>query len=89
MPSNSESHFTANGNTRERGNYYSLLNMSKRIIHLAGLDGRDGDTILSVAACLNYTGETEAVISLAKTRRQNVHSFDAKGYRSKRQPEGG
>jgi hypothetical protein len=57
---------TINRTSRERGNYYSLLNMSKRIIHLAGLDGHDGDTVLSVAACLNYTGETEARISQAK-----------------------
>ena len=40
--------------------------MSKRIMHLAGLDGLDSDTVLSVAACLNYTGETEARISQAR-----------------------
>jgi len=57
---------TINGASRERGNYYSLLNMSKRIIHLCGLDGLDGDTVLSVAGCMKHTGETEARISQAR-----------------------
>jgi hypothetical protein len=88
MPSNSESHFTVNGNTRERGNYYSLLNMSKRIIHLAGLDGRDGDTILSVAACLNYTGKQKPSYHSPRSAAE-CRFIRRKRHRSKRQPEGG
>lgn len=77
MPSNFESHFTVNGNARERGNYYSLLNMSKRIIHLAGLDGLDGDTVLSIVACLDYTGKIQARLSQARIgSRLSIRSSD-------------
>lgn len=59
-----------------RRGYYSILNMSKRIIHLAGLDGLDGDTILSVVACMSARGgDTEAVLPLAKIgSKLSIHS---------------
>jgi hypothetical protein len=69
--------YTENGASRERGNYYSLLNMSKRMIHLSGLDGLDGDTVLSIVACLDYTGETQARLSQARIgSRLSIRSSD-------------
>jgi hypothetical protein len=52
-------HNTISGDSTERGNYYSLLSMSKRIIHLAGLDGIDGDTVLAVVSCMRKQPEAQ------------------------------
>lgn len=40
-------------NSRERQrNYYNILGMKRRILHLAGIDNRDADTILAICASM-------------------------------------
>lgn len=69
--------------SRERQrNYYNILGMKRRILHLAGIDNRDADTILAICASMrsnapaNYTPSKISNIAIAgklclKTRERD------------------